>query len=177
MKANAVRDRRRHHAGRDDRDRQTYPGPHSVAQVLWSRAMAEAQRRCLGPPAEWGLTPRGAALVRGAWHRQEGDQAQALCRRNLVSHVFVSRPGSSCASRTRDTRLPWNYTRSIEVSPTKARRGRATFGSSTKAERIIFTRQNGSSPLRCRVVSGPRSFADWLGFSPHNPDIQPTAFV
>ena len=44
MKANAVRDRRRHHAGRDDRDRETYPGPHSAAQALWSRAMAEAQR-------------------------------------------------------------------------------------------------------------------------------------
>ena len=91
-------------------------------------------------------------------------------RRSSASAPKFSKPrrrrryGSS-VSRTPGTRLRWSYTRSIEPSLTKTRRGRATFGSSTRAARTIFTRPNGSRRLRSRVVSEPPP-VDRPDFSP-----------
>jgi hypothetical protein len=89
---------------------------------------------------------RSAARLGGPWYRQEGSQAQTICRLDHGSHVVVRRLPSWSASRTRGTLLHWNYTRSTESSPIKTWRGRATFTSVTRAARTICTRRNGSRP-------------------------------
>lgn len=63
MEADALRDRWRNLTDRDDRGRETHPGPPEAAQAVWHGSMAETQGGGLGPTAKRNGTPRGGALV------------------------------------------------------------------------------------------------------------------
>jgi len=176
MGPDVLRDRRRHHAGRDDRGRNQDPRAFAAAKAVRKWSLAEDEGCCDDPIADGPNTQSSCTGIKrtvSGEGRSSGSDMSTTRRKPSGR----SAPQFVVCIKNAGYQHRWSSTRSTGLFPTPGRYGTVMFESSTRAARTTSIRPNGLPPLSYLGVSEPLSSVGRRSCSPQDSAVELTRFA